>query len=102
MPTMQFELRRDATPGPSDRDEPELTAQYHDTALGPGRVTCFYSPNPAETDRQGATCRLAFEVANGVSATLGVRREQIASGDPVLIKTIEMIPNYWAILTGNR
>ena len=99
---MQFELRRDATPGPSDRDEPELTAQYLDTALGAGRVTCFYSPNPAETHRQGVTCRLAFDVANGVSATLGVRRDQITAGDPVLMKTIELIPNYWASLTENR
>lgn len=102
LPTMQFELRRDATPGPSDRDEPELTAQYSDTALGPGRVTCFYSPNPAETHRQGATCRLAFDVSNGVSATLGVRREQIAAGDLVLMKTIELIPDYWASLTESR
>ncbi|MFV1580427.1 MULTISPECIES: hypothetical protein [unclassified Phaeobacter] len=102
MPTMQFELRRDATSGPSDRDEPELTAQYSDTALGPGRVTCFYSPDPAETDRQGVTCRLVFELANRVSATLSVRREQITAGDPELIKTIELIPDYWASLTETR
>ncbi|WP_282092932.1 hypothetical protein [Epibacterium ulvae] len=102
IPAMQFELRRDATPGPSDRDEPELTAQYLDTALGPGRVTCFYSPNPAETDRQGVTCRLAFDVANGVSATLGVHREQITTGDPLLTETIKLIPDYWASFTENR
>jgi len=102
MPAMQFELRKDATPGPSDRNEPELAAQYADTALGPGRVTCFYSPNPAETGRQGASCRLAFDVTNGVSATLGVRRVQITAADPVLIETIGLIPDYWEILTDDR
>jgi hypothetical protein len=102
IPAMQFALRKDATPGPSDRDEPELAAQYADTALGPGRVTCFYSPNPAETDRQGATCRLAFDVTDRVSATLGVRRDQITAADPILSETIRLIPEYWENLTDDR
>lgn len=102
IPAMQFELRKDATPGPSDRDEPELAAQYADTALGPGRVTCFYSPDPAETDRQGATCRLAFNVTDRVSATLGVRRDQVSAVDPILIETIRLIPDYWANLKDHR
>lgn len=102
IPAMGFQLRNDATPGPSDRDEPELAALYSNTALGPGRVTCFYSPNPAETDRQGVSCRLAFDVANGLSATLFVRRNQITASDPVLIETIGLIPDYWGNLTDNR
>ena len=102
IPKMPFQVRRDATPGPSDRDEPELAAQYSDTALGPGRVTCFYSPLPTETDRQGVSCRLIFDLANGVSATLSVGREQLTSGDPDLMETIELVPDYWGILTGIR
>lgn len=101
-PAMQFWFKTDATPGPSDREEPELAARFADSALGPGRVTCFYSPNPKETDRQGASCRLAFIMADGVSAVIGARREQITSGDPVLIETIEVIPGYWANLTESR
>ncbi|KIC20417.1 hypothetical protein [Leisingera sp. ANG-Vp] len=101
-PAMQFELRKDATPGPSDRDEPELAARYTGTVLGPGRVTCFYSPDPAETDRQGASCRLSFDLAAGVSATLGARREQITSEDPALTATIALIPDYWAMLAVKR
>ena len=102
IPAIQFELRKDSTPGPSDRDEPELAAQYADTALGPGRVTCFYSPDPAENDRQGATCRLAFDLTNGVSATLGVRRDELIAADPVLIETIRLIPDFWETLTDDR
>lgn len=98
---MQFELRTDATTGPSDRYEPELTAQYTDTLLGPGQVTCFYSPDPNDTDRQGASCRLVFTVSDGVSATIGASRELIVSGNPVLFETIAVIPDYWASLTAN-
>ncbi len=99
IPAMGFALKRGAIPGPSDRDEPELTAQYSDTALGPGRVTCFYSPNPAETDRQGVSCHLFFAFTHGVSAVLGLRRERIIARDPELLQTIELIPDYWASLT---
>lgn len=99
---MRFGFRTDATPGPSDREEPELAKRYADSALGPSRVTCFYSPNPKETDRLGASCRLTFIMADGVSAILGARREQIISDDPVLIEPIELIPSYWAKLTENR
>ena len=101
-PAKRFGFKTDATPGPSDREEPELAARYTDTALGPGRVTCFYSPNPDETDRQGASCSLSFIIADGVSVAFGARREQIASGDSVLIETIELVPEYWANLTANR
>ncbi|MFY0616707.1 hypothetical protein [Shimia sp.] len=101
-PAMRFGFKTDATPGPSDREEPELATRFADSALGPGRVTCFYSPNPKETERQGASCRLAFTMADGVSAVIGARREQITSGDPVLIETIEAIPVYWANLTERR
>lgn len=101
-PAMRFWFKTDATPGPSDREEPELALRYADTALGPGRVTCFYSPNPKETDRQGASCSLAFITADGVSAVLGARREQLVSRDPVLIETIEMVQGYWVNLTESR
>lgn len=101
-PSKRFGFKTDAKPSPSDREEPELAARYTDTALGPGRVTCFYSPNPDETDRQGASCSLSFIIADGVSVTFGARREQIASGDSVLIETIELVPEYWANLTENR
>lgn len=100
MPPMRFVLRTDATPGPSDRDEPELAARYVNTPLGPGRVACFYSPDPAETERQGASCKLSFDLADGVKAALSTRRAQITSGDPALAATIALIPDYWAALTG--
>ncbi len=101
-PEMQFVLRADATPGPSDRDEPELTARYADTVLGPGRVTCFYSPDKTETHRQGTSCRLSFDLVSGVKVTLGARREQITSDDQALTATIALIPDYWATLTVER
>ncbi|MEP2781321.1 MAG: hypothetical protein ABJP33_02715 [Pseudoruegeria sp.] len=100
MPPMRFSLRTDATPGPSDRDEPELTARYTNTPLGPGRTVCFYSPDTTETDRQGASCTLSFDMADGVKASLSLRRTQIASNDPALTATIALIPEYWAELTG--
>ncbi|MEX0303186.1 MAG: hypothetical protein AB3N24_12260 [Leisingera sp.] len=99
IPPKRFDLRTDAAPGPSDRDEPELAEHYADTSLGPGQVACFYHPDPAKTDRQGAGCRLSFDLADGVTATLSVRRAQILSGDPVLSATIALIPVYWETLT---
>ncbi len=101
-PPMRFSLRTDATPGPSDRDEPELAARYSNTPLGPGRVACFYSPDPAKADRQGASCKLRFNLVDGVKVLLSVRRAQITSGDPVLAATIALIPDYWAALTGGQ
>lgn len=100
-PPMQFSFRTDATPGPSDREEPELSAQYADTVLGPAQITCFYSPNANETDRQGVSCRLIFDVADGVSATVFSRRALITTKDPALTQTIALIPEYWATLTGS-
>lgn len=102
IPAMPFAFRLDAPPGPSDREERELAAQYSDTALGPSQVTCFYSPNPNDKERQGASCRLTFTVSDGVSAIISAHRAQIASGDPVLNETIELIPDYWASLTEAR
>lgn len=99
LPAMKFSLRTDATPGPSDRDEPELAARYAATTLGSGRVTCFYSPDKTETHRQGASCMLSFDVADGVKAILGVSREQIRSEEPSLAATIAIIPEYWTALT---
>ncbi|MBT8155166.1 hypothetical protein KMP13_15065 [Epibacterium ulvae] len=99
MPPMRFSLRTDATPGPSDRDEPELAARYANTRLGTGRVVCFYSPDTTETDRQGASCKISFDLADGVKASLSLRRTQIISDDPALTATIELIPEYWSALT---
>ncbi len=103
-PPMGFLLRTGAgaTAGPSDRDEPELAARYAETSLGPGRVDCFYHPDPAKTDQQGASCKLSFDLASGVKAVLLTRRVQIISGDPVLASTIALIPDYWMALTGGR
>lgn len=105
-PPMQFILRTDAdaaaTASPSDREEPELAARYADTALGSGRVDCFYHPDPAKTEQQGAGCKLSFNLADGVKVVLSVRRAQIISGDPALARTIALIPDYWAALTGER
>jgi len=94
-------ISSDATPGASDRNETELAALFAVTAIGSAQVTCFYSPKPEETDRQGASCRLAFNVANGVSATLGTSGNKIISNDPVLIETIKLIPESWAALASD-
>lgn len=102
IPPMRFSLRTDAMPGPSDRDEPDLEARYADTPLGPGRVVCFYSPDTNETDRQGASCKLTFDLADGVKASLSLRRMQIISDDPDVTSTITLIPEYWAALTRGR
>lgn len=99
MPPMRFSFRTDATPGPSDRDEPELAARYANTPLGPGRIVCFYSPDTTETDRQGASCTLSFDMADGVKASLSLRRTQITSDDQALTATIALVPEYWAALT---
>lgn len=105
-PPMQFSLRTDAnaaaTASQSDRDEPELATRYTDTPLGPGRVACFYHPDPAKTDKQGASCNLTFNLADGVKVDLPIRRGQITSGDPALAATIALIPNYWEALTHGR
>lgn len=103
-PPMRFSLRTDAkaTIGPSDRDEPELAAHYAETPLGPGRVSCFYAPDPDDTDRQGVSCRLTFDLVDGVKALMVARRAQITSNDPVLTATISLIPDYWAVLTGGQ
>ncbi|MEX5562828.1 hypothetical protein SM764_05350 [Pseudophaeobacter sp. 1A16562] len=102
MPPMNFSLRTDATPGPSDRDEPELSARYAATPLGPGRVTCFYSPDPTETDRQGASCKLFFDLVDGVKASMFARRAQIISDEASLAATIAIIPEYWTALLARR
>lgn len=104
MPPMRFSLRTDAAAadGPSDRDEPELAARYANTPLGPGKVACFYSPDPADIDRQGAGCKLSFALADGVKASLSVSRAQVTSDDPELAATIALIRDYWAILKGGQ
>ncbi|MCV6586871.1 MAG: hypothetical protein OIF47_15175 [Marinibacterium sp.] len=99
IPAIRFRLITNAKPGPSDRDEPELAAQYANTALGPGWVTCFYSPNSAETDRQGASCTLFFDLDDGVTASLFLRRTQIIADDPKVRATLSLIPEYWGSLT---
>lgn len=103
--SMSFSLRTDeaarATIRSSDRDEPELTARYADTPLGPGQVSCFYHPDPAKTDQQGVSCRLTFNLVDGVTAILPASRARIiTSGDLALTATIALIPDYWAALTG--
>ena len=98
-PAMRFWFSTDVTPNPSDREEPELEARYADTPLGPGAITCFYSPIPEETDRQGTSCELTFPIADGVYALVGASREQLVSGDAVLSEAIAQIPEYWISLT---
>lgn len=102
MPPMRFSLRNDVTPGPSDRDEPELAMRFANTLLGPGQVVCFYHPDTTKTDRQGASCNLSFDLADGVSASLSLRRTQIISDDPNVAQTISLLPEYWAVLTRER
>ena len=105
-PPLEFGLRTaakaEAIIGPSDRDEPALSALLADTPLGLGRVTCFYHPDPAKTEQQGAGCKLSIDLATGVKATLFATRAQITSGDPSLAATIARIPEYWAALTGGQ
>ena len=106
IPPMQFRLativRAAETTSPSARDEPELAAGYADTPLGSGQVRCFYAPDPNDTDRQGSGCTLTFDLADGIKASLGARRAQITSGDPLLLQTIALIPDYWSELTSIR
>lgn len=106
IPPMQFRLativRAAETTSPSARDEPELAAGYADTPLGSGQVRCFYAPDPNDTDRQGSGCTLTFTLADGIKASLGARRAQIISGDPLLLQTIALIPDYWSELTSTR
>ena len=106
IPPMQFRLativRAAETTSPSARDEPELAAGYADTPLGSGQVRCFYAPDPNDTDRQGSGCTLTFDLADGIKASLGARRTQIISGDPLLLQTIALIPDYWSELTSTR
>jgi len=101
-PPMEFRLQSDVraedAAGPSDRDEPELAARFASTPLGPGRVTCFYHPDPTETDRQGRGCDIRFDLVERVEVELSVSREKIVSGDAALAATIAMIPEYWAAL----
>jgi hypothetical protein len=99
MPPMRFSLRTDATPGPSDRDEPELAMHFANTQIGPGRVVCFYHPDTTKTDKQGASCKLSFDLAVGVAASLLLRRTQIMTDDPDVTATISLIPKYWAALS---
>ena len=94
MPPMRFSLRTDVTPGPSDKDEPELAMHFANTLLGLGRIVCFYHPDTTKTNQQGASCKLSFDLTEGVSASMSVRRTQITSNDPVIIETIAMIPEY--------
>jgi hypothetical protein len=105
-PPMKFILlASDAAPkttGSSYRDEPELAALFSDIALGSGRVECFYSAKAEETARQGADCRLSFNLADGVEVVLPVSRTKITSDDPALARTIAMIPEYWAALTSEQ
>ncbi len=105
-PPMRFVIKTDAAAAadgsPSNREEPALAARYADTRLGSGLVDCFYHPDPAKTEQQGATCKLSFKLADGVKVVLPVRRAQIISGDPALAGTIALIPDYWAALTGGR
>lgn len=105
-PPMRFWLRTDAhaeaIDSSSNRGEPNLAARYADTPLGPGHVSCFYAPNPTDTDRQGVSCMLTFKLADRVKVALSLRRSQIISSDPALAATIALIPDYWAALTGGQ
>lgn len=98
---MRFSLRTETPFFPADRKESELSARFANTPLGPGRVACFYHPDPSRTDRQGAKCKLTFDLAEGVQASFSVRRAQLASNDSALAATLALIPDYWAELTGN-
>lgn len=105
-PPMQFVIKTDAAAAAfaslSDREEPELAARYADTPLGSGKVDCFYHPDPAKAEQQGATCKLSFNLADGVKVVLPVLRAQIISSDKALSETIALIPDYWAALTRGR
>ena len=105
-PPMQFVIKTDAAAAAfgstSDREEPELAARYADTPLGSGQVDCYYHPDPAKTEAQGASCKLSFNLADGVKVVLSPSRAQIISGDKALAETIALIPDYWAALTGGR
>jgi len=105
-PPMAFYLRSDeaakATTSSSNRDEPELATRYADTPLGPGQASCFYHPDPAETNQQGTSCRLIFNLVDRVKVFLPASRAQITSYDPALTATIALIPDYWAVLTGGQ
>lgn len=102
VPPMRFAFRTSAQAGdsasPSDRNEPELSARFARTALGAGQVVCFYHPDPAKTDSQGADCQIAFGVADGVVASLSTSRAQIETSDAALARTIELIPVFWSAL----
>lgn len=103
-PPMGFSLRTDESAeravSSSSRDEPELTELFTDTILGPGQVACFYHPNPAITEKKRQGCELTFQLVDGITVLLGVQRAEITSGDPKLAATIELIPDYWKVLTG--
>ncbi|MEQ6203899.1 hypothetical protein ABMC88_12655 [Sulfitobacter sp. HNIBRBA2951] len=101
-PPMRFSLRTTVTQNPSYRDEPELAVRFTKTPLGRGQIACFYSPDMTETDRQGASCTLTFDIADGVKASLSLRRTQITSDDPALSETIKLIPEYWAALAAGQ
>jgi len=66
-PPMRFLIETDAaaaaSASTSEREEPELAARYADTPLGSGQVDCFYDPDPAKTEQQGAACKLSFNLA---------------------------------------
>jgi len=102
MPPIRFSLRTDVIPGPSHRDEPELAMHFANTLLGPGQVVCFYHPDTTKADQQGAGCTLYFDLVDGVSASLSLRRMQIMSDDPDVTATILLVPEYWAALTRER
>lgn len=102
VPPKRFVLVSTANPGPSDRFEPDLAANYADTPLGRARVYCFYAPDQSETHRHGASCTLFFDLKNGIMATLFAPRTQLTSKNPEISKTLALIPAYWNALTASE
>ncbi|NKB28798.1 MAG: hypothetical protein GKR99_15110 [Rhodobacteraceae bacterium] len=105
-PPMRFSFRTDAQmesiDHPTYKDEPDLAARFSDTPLGRGWVKCYYHPDTSRTDQQGEQCWLRFNLAEGFKVSLSPRRAQITSGDPSLMATIALIPEYWTALTDVR
>jgi hypothetical protein len=83
----------------TNRFEPELATRYSNTPLGPGQVQCRYHPDSSNTDKQGNSCKLTFNLADGVMVALSLSRTEIINADPALAATIALIPDYWAALT---
>ncbi len=103
LPLMSFLIQTNANAekklSTSNLEELELATLFANTPLGQGQVSCFYHPDPAKTESQGAKCKLNFSLEDEITVTLSVRRAQIISSDPALAETIALISKYWTEIT---